>query len=246
MVRVAPMAVIPGLLREFGVTPAPLLKAFGLSEETFSQPERTIAFELAGRVLNACVRATGCGHFGLLIGQRGSISTLGLVGYLAKNALDVGHALHTLVHNVDLHDRGAVPTLDVVDETVVLGCTINQPNIEGLAQISDTSLAVMWNILRGLCCAGWLPLEIHFCHDAPPHIAAYRQFFKAPLRFNAAHNAVVFSSAWMTRPIEHSDPVLHQYFLQHIQDMRNFSSQDFRAKAYQAVQALNWLPTVFA
>ena len=68
-VRVAPLGAIPDLLRDFGVTPSPLLKTYGLSEEFFHEPENTLPFEVLGRVLDACARETGCPHFGLLIGQ---------------------------------------------------------------------------------------------------------------------------------------------------------------------------------
>jgi hypothetical protein len=60
MIRVAPMAAIPNLLREFGVPPGPFLKKFGLSEAAFSQPDKTVPFELLGRVINTCARETGC------------------------------------------------------------------------------------------------------------------------------------------------------------------------------------------
>lgn len=238
MIRVAPMAAIPGLLREFGVAPGPLLKQFGLSEDTFFQPDSTIPFELLGRVVNASARETGCPHFGLLVGQRGDASTLGATGFLMKNAPDVGTALNEAILNIDLHDRGAAPFLEISGETAVLGYAIYQAGIEGAAQISDGSLAVIWNVMRGLCGAEWLPLEVRFCHDNPADIGAYRHFFRAPLQFNAMHYALVFHTSWLTRQIKLSDPMLYQHFQQHIQDMRHYTNQDFSEKAYQALLLL--------
>ena len=235
MIRVAPMAAIPELLREFGVAPRPILKKFGLSEEIFSQPDKTIPFELLGRVVNTCARETGCPHFGLLVGQRGNVSTLGATGFLMKNAPDVGTALNEAILNIDLHDRGATPFLEVSYETTVLGYAIYQPGIEGSDQINDGSLAIIWNVMRGLCGPEWLPLEVRFTHDKPVDIGAYRRFFRAPLRFNAVHNALVFHTSWLARQIGHSDPLMYQHFQQHILDMRRYSNQDFRDKAYQAL-----------
>jgi AraC-like DNA-binding protein len=238
MIRVAPMAAIPALLREFGVAPGPLLKKFGLSEETFSQPDRTIPFELLGRVISACARESGCPHFGLLVGQRNDFSALGATGFLMKNAPDVATALKEAILNIDLHDRGAIAFLEVSHETAVLGYAIYQPGIEGSSQIGDGSLAVIWNIMRGLCGDEWLPREVRFCHDGPPAPGAYRRFFRAPLRFNAVHYALVFHSSWLTRRIDQSDPVLRQHFQQHIQGLRRYTSQDFGEKAYQALLLL--------
>lgn len=232
------MAAIPELLREFGVPPGPLLKKFGLSEEIFSQPDRTIPFELLGRVVNTSARVTGCPHFGLLVGQRGNVSTLGATGFLMKNAPDVGTALNEAILNIDLHDRGATPFLEVSGETTVLGYAIYQVGIEGAAQISDGSLAIIWNVMRGLCGPEWLPLEVRFTHDKPADIGAYRRFFRTPLRFNAVHNALVFETSWLARQIGHSDPLMYKHFQEHTLDMRRYLNQDFREKAYQALLSL--------
>ena len=237
-IRIAPICVVPNLLREFGVAPGPLLKAFGLSEDYFRHPDNTISYELMGRIVTASARATGCAHFGLLIGQRGNASTLGAPGFLLRHAPDVVTALNEVISNLDLHDRGAAPFIEVGDETTLFGYAIYLPGIEGTDQIGDAAVAIMWNIMRGLCGSAWEPLEICFRHDPPADLGAHRRFFQAPLRFNAPHNALIFSTSWLARPVQLADPLLHQHFLQHIGDMRHYSNQDFREKAYQALLAL--------
>lgn len=237
-IRVAPLCAVPDLLREFRVAPGPLLKTFGLTEDLFRHPDNIISFQLMGRIIEACARATGCPHFGLLIGQRGNASTLGAPGFLIRNAPDVVTALHEGIINVDLHDRGATPFIEVGDETTVLGYAIYHPGVEDADQISDGALAIIWNIMRGLCGTEWLPLEVRFRHDKPADIGAYRRFFQAPLRFNAQHDAVVFRTSWLAKPVQLADPLLRQHLLQHIQDMRLHSNLDFRERAYQALLLL--------
>ena len=237
-IRVAPIGAIPELLRNFAVAPGPFLKSFGLTEEFFRHPDNPIPFLLAGRLLKACARETGCDHFGLLLGQVGNASTLGAPGFLIRNAPNVATALHEAIVNLDVHDRAAIPFLEVADEIATLGYAIHQPNIEGANQIGDVALAVIWNIMRGLCGTDWLPLEIRFRRDKPEDISIYRKFFQAPLRFNATQNALTFPTVWLTRPVQHADPMLRQHFLLHIQDMRRHLDLDFRDKVYQALLLL--------
>ncbi len=237
-IRVAPLCAVPELLREFGVAPGPLLKTFGLTEDLFRHPDNTLSFQVMGRLVKACVRATGCPHFGLLIGQRGNASTLGAPGFLLRNAPDVVTALNEAIINIDLHDRGATPFIEVGDETTALGYAIYQPGVEGADQIGDAALAIIWNIMRGLCGSEWLPLEIRFRHDKPADVGAYRRFFQAPLCFNAPHDAVVFQTSWLGKPLQLADPLLRQHFLQHIQDMRLYTNHDFRERVYQALLLL--------
>jgi len=238
-IRIAPIAVVPDLLREFGVAPGPLLKPFGLTEEYFHNPDNPLPYELMARVVTASARATGCPHFGLLIGQRGNASTLGAPGFLIRHAPDVVTALNEAITNIDLHDRGATAFIEVGDETTLLGYTIYNARIEGADQIGDAAVAIMWNIMRGVCGATWQPLEVCFRHDVPADLGAHRRFFQAaPLRFNAPHNALIFPTAWLAKPVQLADPLLYQHLLQHIADMRRFSNQDFREKVYQALLLL--------
>ncbi|MEF8749740.1 MAG: AraC family transcriptional regulator [Candidatus Accumulibacter propinquus] len=237
-VRVAPLAAIPELLREFGVIPGPLLKSFGLTEDFFRHPDNTTSFQLLGRLIKACVRETGCPHFGLLIGQRGNVSSLGATGFLMRNAPDVGTALNEAIINIDLHDRGAAPFIEVTDETTVLGYTIYQPGIVGGDQIADGSLAVIWNIMRALCGPEWLPIEVRFRRNTPVDFGAYRRFFQAPLCFNASHNALVFQTSWLTKSVQLADPLLRQHFLQHIQELRLYSNNNFREMVYEGLLLL--------
>lgn len=237
-VRVAPLCAIPELLRELAVAPGPLLKSFGLTEAFFRDPDNTILFKLAGRLLKACAQATGCAHFGLLLGQRGNASTLGAPGFLLRNAPDVVTALNDAIVNLDVHDRGATPFIEVGDETTLLGYRIYQPGIDGEDQIGDTAVALIWNIMRGLCGTEWLPVEVHLRRDKPDDVGVYSHFFAAPLRFNARHNAVVFHTAWLSKPVQLADPMLRQHFLAHIQEMRRYLDLDFRDKVYQVLLLL--------
>jgi AraC-like DNA-binding protein len=233
---IAPMVVLPDLLREFGVAPGTLLKPFGLTEEYFRNPDNPIAYELMGRVVSESARATGCPHFGLLIGQRGNASTLGAPGFLLRHAPDVVTALNEAISNIDLHDRGATAFIEVGDATTLLGYTIYNARVEGADQIGDAAVAIMWNIMRGLCGPEWQPTEVCFRHDAPADLGAYRRFFfQAPLRFNSLHNALIFSTEWLARPVQHADPLLRHHLMQHVDDMRRYSNQNFRDKTYRAL-----------
>jgi len=235
-IRIAPIAVVPELLRELGVAPGPLLRPFGLTEDYFHDCDNPLPYALMGRIIEAATRATACPHFGLLIGQRGNAFTLGAAGILVNCAQDVVTALNEIICNIDLHDRGATVYIEVGDETTLVGYSIYDARIQGTDQIGDAAVAIMWNIMRGLCGAEWQPAEVCLRREAPADLGAYHQFFSgAPLRFNAPHNALVFSTAWLARPVQLTDPALRQRLLQHIAEMRRYSSQDFREKCLQVL-----------
>jgi len=239
MVRIAPLGAIPEVLREFGVDPGPLLRQFGLSEEVVAdKPDATLPFTTVGSLVKACAQQTGCPHFGLLVGQRGNASTLGVVGFLLKNAPDVLTALNELVTHLDLHDRGATPFLQVSEDTAVLGYEIYAHDVEATDQLGDHAVAVAWNMMHALCGPGWVPTEVRFRHECPADIEPYRRFFHVPLKFNAEHTALVFPTRWLSQPVQLADPIMRQHFLARVRTMRRYSSDDFREQANQALVML--------
>ncbi len=149
-----------------------------------------------------------------------------------NNVPDVMTALNDLVSNFNLQDRGSTPFLEVSDETSLLGYKIYHRGIAGSNQISDGAMAIGWNIMRALCGSEWLPLAVHFRHEQPEDVGAYRRFFQSPLCFNAAQTALVFRSVWLTRKVRLADPLLRHHFLRHVSAMRRYSDQDFRDRAY--------------
>ena len=238
MVRVGPFLQVPRLLREFGITPDVVLKKFGFTESTFADPENTIAAEARGAILAACVRKTGCHHFGLLLGQRNNASALGAIGFMMRNAPDVRTALSELAANLHLHNRVAAPYLDIAGKQAIFGYQTLHPYSEGWEQIDDGAMALLWNIMRTLCGSGWLPSEVRFRHDKPDNIDVYRRFFGAPLLFGAEQTALIFSASWLSEKVQLADPELRTFFEQHVRVMRDNSSEDFVEQVNQELVRL--------
>ena len=78
--RMAPLLVVPALLREMGADPGPLIAEAGLDPALFADPDNTIPFTDGGRFLALCASRTGCPHLGLLMGERQGLSVLGRPG----------------------------------------------------------------------------------------------------------------------------------------------------------------------
>ena len=78
--------------------------------------------------------ATGCLHFGLLVGQHSGLHQLGLVGLLVKYSPDVGTALRSLARYFHLRARGAVVTLTLDGDAAMLGYEFYQRQSEASDQ----------------------------------------------------------------------------------------------------------------
>lgn len=204
--RVGVYSALTGLLREFGVDPMPLLAEMGLTPRALVDPEGRIPYVTVGRSLAACARATGCDHFGLLLGQRASLSHLGILAEISRRSPTLGEALRTFSVNQHLYSDGGAVYLFEDAGVVSFGYAIYHPGIEGFEQINDLAMAHMLAGVRELLGGAFLPAEIELSRHAPADRAPYEQALPVPLAFDAERTAMHFDAELLKRPLPGADP----------------------------------------
>lgn len=229
-VRLGPLVGVPALLRSLGCDPQPPIAQAGFTLAQFADPDLRIPFLPASSLLAHCVAATGCDHFGLLLGERSVPSHLGIAGYLLQSAPDVRSALRGLLDFLELHDEGGDPTLVTEHDVTLLGYAIHLPDVEAQEQIYDLSAAMIYKILRGLCGDDWRPREVLIMRRPPKSPARYRQFFDAPVRFSSDQTAVAFASHWLDHRLSTNDPLLHHHLEQEALALRAARDQELAGR----------------
>lgn len=235
-VRVGGALAIPAVLKSLGADPAEVLAEAGFNLKLFGDPDNLISYAGRGRLISHCVARTGCEHFGLLVGQQGGLSSLGLVGFLVQQSPNVGSALDSLVRYLHLHVGGAVTTLKVYGDVAVFGYDIYQPQVEATDQIGDGAVAIMFNIMCTLCGPDWKPIEVLFAHRKPKDVEPFRRFFRAPLRFDAEQNALQFSADWLEHPVSAADPELRRLLQKQIDTLEARYGENFPGQVQSALR----------
>jgi len=229
-IRLGPLMGVPSLLRELGQDPQPVFASAGVDLSLCDDPENTIAFTAAGRLLAACVAATACDHFGLRLGRGVGLDALGLVGDLARHSASLEQALRNIVLHLHLHDRGAIPTLLVKHGEVHLGYAVYQPGVEATAQIYDLATRVAYNILRALCGPAWQPRRVLLPRTCPEDPAPYRSAFGIRPRFGAEQAGIVSSARWLAYRIPGADPDRYRELTARIEALTGASRDDMAAQ----------------
>lgn len=210
VLRAAALLAVPPLLRDLGVDPQAVLTSVGLDPATFDHPDRLISYADGGRVLERCSEVTGCPHFGLLVGQRNDITSLGLLGEVMLRSASTQAALRTLILHMHLQTRGGVPTHTVEEGNATLGYAVYLSGMVRTTHAYDLAIAYEFNIMRSLCGPGWIPLEVSFSHHRPADVTPYRRFFAAPLRFDADRTAILFSKTWLATVPPGANVAMHR------------------------------------
>ncbi|WP_237050868.1 AraC family transcriptional regulator [Microvirga ossetica] len=214
-------------LRALGVDPEPVIREAGLDPRLFDDAMSMIPFAALGRLYTLCVARTGCTHFGLLVGRRASILSLGLVGRLMRHSHTVGEAVRALVSNLSTQDRVVVPALTGRDGIALLTFAAYQAESRSGPQILDAALGVTVNILRTLCGSGWRPDEVLLPRAAPADQTLYRHHFRAPLRFNQESASIIFSARDLDLRIAGADPMMRALLEERIQQLKGAQGTEF-------------------
>jgi AraC-like DNA-binding protein len=228
VIRIGVAYEIWPLLREFGVDPGEVIRQVGLNPGLFEDENNIIPYAALGRLLAACVAHTHCPHFGLLLGQRGTLSSLGPIGGLLQHSTTVGEALSAYVRHLHLHDRGAAPTLLDYGDVAALGYAIYEQGVVGPEQISDAAMAMATNVLRALCGPDWVPDEVLLPRRPPADLGPYRRFFRAPVRFDQESAALVFPTRWLDHGIAGANPIFRQVFEAHVRELEAAGAGDWK------------------
>jgi len=207
-VRIAVLHHLPEVLQGFGIPLEPLLDRLDLPADLMKDPENTIAVSSAAELLALCAEHTRCPHFGLLLGQRASLTAFGLIGALALNQTDVGTALRGLARTQHLHGRAGVPAFIVEGDLAIYSLTLEGFLGVGAVHVQDLSAAMGFNLMRDLCGPAWAPTEVMLPHAPPRDRRPYDRYFRAPIRFDAEWTAVAFPARWLSHRVTGADPSL--------------------------------------
>lgn len=218
--------IVPAL-RDFGVDPDPLIREAGMDPGLFKDAANVIAHAALDRLCTLCVARTNCPNFGLLVGRRATILSLGMVGRLMQHSETVGDALVALVSNLSTQNRGAVWFLAITEGAAMLTFSVYQPEAESADQISDASIAMAVNALRALCGSDWNPSEVLLPRATPADPEPYRPHFRAPVRYNEEVAAIVFPASDLEIRVAGADPLLRSVLDERISKLKGRSGSDF-------------------
>jgi AraC-like DNA-binding protein len=238
-VRVAPLLAIPSLLREHELDPEKVFAQVGLDIRLFDAPENRVPFDDLGNLLEACVKQTRCPHFGLLVGQRFNLRSLGVLGELMLCCPTVREALRLASLHFELHDRGAISlNLEFGAGTAALGYSLFEGKTPGAAQILDAAIAMQYRALCEFCGRSWKPLLVQLSHSIPADITPFRKYFRAPVKFDAQISCIVFESRWLDHPIEGADAAAFAAISKAIELLQPQGVMSFAAQARKALCAM--------
>jgi len=178
----------------------------GVDPATFANAENTLPYATLGRLVAACVKATGCDDFGLRVGERSEPTIMGLTGIVSINSPTARDGIGVILATLRTTDTGGEAFLTVRDGVASFGYTVVALNTEAAEQIEDASVAIALNGMREFLGQGWRPIRAKFARWPPRDQRRFRQFFGAPLLFDQQRTCIEFDAAALDLPVSRQNP----------------------------------------
>lgn len=238
--RVGPVAELPALLDELGVSLDRAFAGSGIAPDQLL-PEARFPYPSLAGLIERCARLADCPHFGLLLGARSDHRALGLIGEMMASAPTLGDAFRDYVGLQIDYSRGAVVYLQRSGDDYIVGYGLYDAGtgpdhqIHG-RQVHDLVVAIGCNMVRALTAGRAQPLRVLESVGPPDNAAPYRSTLKTTLAFDQEQTGIVIAGHEMAMPLPGADPVRRLQLRTAIQNMMSGDLENIAAQVRHAIR----------
>jgi len=186
-----------------------MLRDAGIDPHLLDNPDAQLPTTVVQAFLAGAVHETGRDNLGLHLAENADLASGDVHAYAMLSSPTLGEAYHRVCRFQRLIHETTRVELEAQGDITVLRHT--RPG--GLAvprQTAEFLLAIWVRCGRVATGTDWSPTELRFAHAAPSDIEDHRRFFRAPLRFSTAENALVLPTSLLELPCPRADPALLQ------------------------------------
>jgi AraC-like DNA-binding protein len=199
---------------EIGIAPARLCLGLGFAVEDLANPACRVSFRQGSLMIRRALQMAPGRALGLMIGERETIASIGLLGYAMltsrtlRDAVALGMSLQKFA--------GSMLQFDVQFEPPCTSVIASNrfPDSDIHIFLVEEAFASFLQVARSLVGSGFKPNRIELAYPAPSYAAEYTRVFGCAVKFDRPANAFVADDSWVARPLLTYDPLSHRQALE--------------------------------
>ena len=199
--RVGSSFSLPAVIEALGHSSEAVFASANVDPALYRAPENRIAARDLGRLFLCAAQVTGHEDIGLLVVDSFKPGGLGLVGLVAAEGPDVNTALKNLVRLLRYNTLAGYPALQNADAVATMKFELRNADFPGSEFILEGATGIILRFMRWVCGPAWEAEEIHLSRRRPANPQPFEDFFRAPIRFSATEDGVLFSTDWLNRRV---------------------------------------------
>jgi AraC-like DNA-binding protein len=205
-------------LREQGYPLLEILQRAGLDPAVVQDPDARLPHAAVIRFWEEAVKVTGDASLALRLAARLRPAAFDALGYVFRTSASLGEGLGRLAR----YHRFVQDALTLVIETGPRGSwiVVRTPSALTSRPLAEFVLAGLAHGIRRETGDHHLdPSEVHFAFARPASVNEYGRFFRAPVRFSRASNALLYPRGTLERPLRGAEPELREVLERRVRDV---------------------------
>lgn len=254
--RTGPPAVASGravrfavaALRAEGRAVDAILGRAGLDAAVISDVDARMSHAAVLAFWAEAVKETGNDVLGLQLGGQVRPAAFDALGYVFRTSATLGDGLRRLARYHRFIDDALTIALEADGRWARV--VVSGPRATLVSRpVAEFQLAALLQSARTETGAPDLdPAAVEFAFEAPAVLAEHRRFFRSPLRFSSAHNALVLARSDLDRPMQGAEAELREVLERRVRDviarLPAVESMAGRARSVVVEQLARQRPTV--
>lgn len=232
------------LVCDLGGDPDYFLRRLNISPDLLHDEAGTYPLRSFVGLLETTASEMRCPDFGLRLSEMHGSRHLGAVGVIGLNSATVGDAINDILNHLDFHCPAVICRLDTrfCPGKTTLTWDFSLTEVHARTQIDESAVGNIHQELSILTQNTFAPVMVLFRHSATKPLAAYRQYFRAPIYFEQEVNGVVFDTSVLDRKLNQANPLLHKLAVAYVRETAERFKLDIAAQVGFLVRRL--LPTM--
>ncbi|WP_194853046.1 AraC family transcriptional regulator [Nocardia sp. SYP-A9097] len=173
------------------------------AERLLDSGNAPVSYDQAATVLRRALRALPPGPWGIRLGQRDILISMGLLGVALSSCATLGDAL-ALGSELHLASGSLVDVdFEILDGEVVLNLRQRETDTALEIFLFEEALCTAVTFLRTMLGAGRSPSSVELSYPAPAYADEYARFFRCPVVFGAGATRMRVSAALLAHRLPH-------------------------------------------
>jgi AraC-like DNA-binding protein len=228
MVRMRSIEGFEDAVTELGFDAEPMLARVGIAAGAVrTRPEDWISCATVYRAYEVAAAETRCDTFGLRFGQQRQLSFMGPLYVIMEHSPDLDSCLRTVGRFLSIQTTGVRLRLDLGDEEATLQYLMAPQLRRWANQWMEESLLYLLRSFRSCLGPNYVPRYVSMRHAAISGDSTYTKFFDAPVRTNAAMDAITFRREDLAAPNPRRNDELLKVVTAYLHNYAAPSPEDF-------------------
>lgn len=195
--------------RFVGLDPHAMLKWAGIDEAILSDPDHMLPGAPALALLEETARRSGNSSIGLLMAEARTLASMGAIALLLKHEGTARDVLDAMVQYQVLLSEALAIRVEEAGDATMIHCGFRERF--GGRQAIEYLTGMIARVTSHLTGGRWRAESVHFVHDSPDNLSAYRRIFHCPIAFQSEFDGLVCATELLDAPNPEAEAILARH-----------------------------------